>query len=59
MIKTGFLLILLLSTNGAWGVTPKEIDCTELLTVLLESVEEGLIKEQEAHKIYKSCLVLE
>ena len=53
------LLLLLLITNGAWGTpTPKEIDCYELYEVLREAVEEGYIKEQEAHSIHDSCLTM-
>ena len=52
MIKT--LLLLLLLTNGAWA-TPKDIDCSELYTILREAVEEEYINEQEALSIYKRC----
>lgn len=53
------LLLLLLTTTGAWGTpTPKEIDCYELYEVLREAVEEGYIKEQEAHFIHDSCLTM-
>ena len=51
------LLLLLLTTTGAWGTpTPKEIDCFELYEVLSEAVEDGYIKEHEAHKIHDTCL---
>ena len=51
------LLLLLLTTTAAWGTpTQREIDCYELYEVLSEAVEEGYIKEQEAHSIHDTCL---
>ena len=56
MIKTLLLLLLLIPT-GAWGtMSPKEIDCLELYEVLSEAVENGYIKEHEAHTIHDGCL---
>lgn len=55
MIK--ILLLLLLTTTGAWAtITPKEIDCLELWNVLETAVEDGYIKEHEAHNIHDHCL---
>ena len=51
------LLLLLLTTTGAWG-TPKEVDCLELYKVLREAVKEEYINEQEALSIYKHCETL-
>ena len=52
------LLLLLLTTNGAWGAPKYDYDCTELYEILLESVESEYIKKHEAQSIYKRCLAV-
>jgi len=59
MIKTILTLLLILPPAQSdfelisWSV------CDELADVLTESVEDGLIKEHEAERIYQQCLTID
>jgi len=59
MIKTILTLLLILPPAETHAELITWSVCDELADVLMESVEDGYIKEQEAEDIYKRCLAAE
>ena len=58
MIKTILISLLILPPAQTYPELITWSVCEELADVLMESVEDGYIKKQEAEDIYKRCLTL-